>query len=471
MQMTHVLEREARWDVDEDFTLPPLNDLVSGAAVEQSTAEARSTYYDTADGDLRSRGLVLRRRDSADGTVWQLTMPHDDPVEIRTDAAAPPAELADMLTGMRLGKPLVEVATIRTERSSYRILDPRGKQLRAEVADDRVHASVDHRLLAWRQVELTTAAASSGLPRRLARRMTKAGAQPARSASSLERVAPIADPISPPRSDAERAFTDYANQQIHAIFLGDVGLRRRHDPIHDTRVAIRRLRSTMRVFAKLLDSSKIAGLEDDLKWFAGLLGEVRDRQVQRRRFDEALAAWPPELVLGPVANRIDTDLLKEQLAARKLVAEALDSPRYLDMLATLARWRAHPPTETFAVRTLAERARRAERKADRRLGAAIQLGAGDALHRARKAAKRARYAAELRTPLTKGAKRKVRRYKQIQTILGEHQDSVVAADTLRNMALRAGTTPGENGFTFGLLYAREQQAAQKARTQARELTA
>ncbi len=47
----------------------------------------------------------------------------------------------------------------------------------------------------------------------------------------------------------------------------------------------------------------------------------------------------PSIVLGPVANRINTDLHSEQLRARAVVAEAMDSPRYLDILATLQRWR------------------------------------------------------------------------------------------------------------------------------------
>ena len=91
------------------------------------------------------------------------------------------------------------------------------------------------------------------------------------------------------------------------------------------------------------------------------------------------------------------------------------------------------------------------------------------LHRARKAAKRARYAAELRAPVEKRAKETVKQYKRIQTVLGDHQDGVVASATLRRLALTAGTTAGENGFTYGLLYAREQQAAETARRQVRKL--
>ncbi len=248
-----------------------------------------------------------------------------------------------------------------------------------------------------------------------------------------------------------------------------MGLRRGQDPIHDTRVAIRRLRSTIRVFGKLLDRSAAGHLDEELKWFAGLLGEVRDRQVQRRRFREVLADWPPELVLGPVNNRINTDLHSEQLRARKIVADAMDSQRYLDILATLQRWRtALPLTTNPTANKLHKRASRAERKADRRLIAAVQTGDDAMLHRARKAAKRARYAAELRRPLDKSAavKKAEKHFKRIQRVLGEHQDSVVASDALRRFALTAGTTVGENGFTYGLLFAREQQVADAARKRA-----
>ena len=76
-------------------------------------------------------------------------------IEIRTALSdTPPSELTDMLTGMRLGKPLVNVATIRTVRDRYRITDPKRHRLCAEVDDDHVHASVDHRLLAWREIDV-----------------------------------------------------------------------------------------------------------------------------------------------------------------------------------------------------------------------------------------------------------------------------------------------------------------------------
>jgi CHAD domain-containing protein len=220
----------------------------------------------------------------------------------------------------------------------------------------------------------------------------------------------------------------------------------------------------------VLAGSGLGELDGELKWFAGLLGEVRDCHVQQRRFSEALDDVPDELILGPVESRIRNDLQAVELPARTRVSEAMESPRYAAMLARLRRWRAEQRVDhDIGRKVLQKRARRAQRKADRRLDGAVRSGDGDMLHRARKAAKRARYAAELRKPLDKHAKRMIKHYKHIQTVLGDHQDTVVATATLRQLAIRAGTAAGENGFTYGMLYAREQQIARECRREARKL--
>ena len=175
-------------------------------------------------------------------------------------------------------------------------------------------------------------------------------------------------------------------------------------------------------------------------------------------------------MLGPVANRINNDLQADQLQARHRVTEAMASPRYLDLLAVLRQWRSNPPiTAGISVKKLTGRARRAERKADRRLADGIESGDDALLHRGRKAAKRARYAAELRRPLDKSAKKTVKHYKKFQRVLGDHQDGAIAAETLLRLGQVAETTDGENGFTFGLLYSQEQQAAADARRKVTEL--
>lgn len=267
-----------------------------------------------------------------------------------------------------------------------------------------------------------------------------------------------------------RVLGAYLDTQIEAIGAGDVWLRRGLDPIHPTRVGIRRLRSTLRVWRQVFEPAQRIWLDGELSWYAGLLGHVRDRQVQRGRFADAVTALPPELVMGPVATRIDTDLLADQRRYLDDVLRALDSERYRMLLAALARWRTAPPWTEGAdrERVIEKAVRRAERKALSRVRAAADAEDEEALHRARKSAKRARYAVELAAPLLgrKRAKRKIARYTDIQQVLGDHQDSAVATDLLREFGARAGTTPGENGFTFGLLYGLELQAADRARRHA-----
>ena len=63
-----------------------------------------------------------------------------------------------------------------------------------------------------------------------------------------------------------------------------------------------------------------------------------------------------------------------------------------------------------------------------------------------------------RASLGKPAKRLGKRVKAVQKVLGDHQDSVVARDALRKLALAAHAA-GEPGFTWGLVYGQEQAVA------------
>ncbi|ORV89444.1 CHAD domain-containing protein [Mycolicibacterium iranicum] len=264
----------------------------------------------------------------------------------------------------------------------------------------------------------------------------------------------------------QSALTGYLTDQIGLVLDGLTGLREGTDPVHDTRVAIRRTRSTLRIFKRELDPVAGPAFEDELKWFAGVLGDVRDVQVQRHRLRDALDDLPELLVLGPVGSRINLDLRGIEAPARERVSEAMGTTRYLDLVTELQRWSAAPPVlPGGTAKRLRATAQKAGAKADRRLKAALKSDDDELLHRARKAAKRARYANELLQldRSTKNAKRNIKHYKQIQSVLGDMQDTVVARTMLRQLGAAAGTTPGENGFTFGLLYAREEQLARQCR--------
>ncbi|WP_456847267.1 CHAD domain-containing protein, partial [Cellulomonas sp. P5_C6] len=86
----------------------------------------------------------------------------------------------------------------------------------------------------------------------------------------------------------------------------------------------------------------------------------------------------------------------------------------------------------------------------------------DALHEVRKAARRARYAAEIAQEYVgKPARRSARRARDLQDRLGAQHDGVVRRETLRRLALQA-ELDGESTFTYGRLHALEQVATDEA---------
>jgi len=92
-----------------------------------------------------------------------------------------------------------------------------------------------------------------------------------------------------------------------------------------------------------------------------------------------------------------------------------------------------------------------------------------ALHQARKSARRARYAAEAARPaIGKQARRFSRQMKKVQSVLGEHQDSVVARQAARDLGIGAHLA-GENAFTYGLLHEREAHQASHLQAQSRHI--
>jgi CHAD domain-containing protein len=134
------------------------------------------------------------------------------------------------------------------------------------------------------------------------------------------------------------------------------------------------------------------------------------------------------------------------------------------LLSDLDRWSAEPPFTSSAQRQEAQSVTDYVTAAEQQLGKRLQLAAeretdDELFHSARKAAKRARYAAELAEPvLGEAASRAVEQTKDLQTLLGEHQDSVVSVALLRRLGRQAS-----NGFTYGVLLTQQEQLAAQTR--------
>ena len=246
----------------------------------------------------------------------------------------------------------------------------------------------------------------------------------------------------------EQLLGDYLREQSSVVSA--VSSETDEATVHEVRVAIRRLRSALRVFESLLvDVDAAQATDEELRWLAGLFGDVRDRQVQRKRFADA------ELDTAFVEKR----LYDEQARCEKALRSALRSRRFRSLRRRLVAWSQTPPVRSESEASLEDCAHAAERKARRRLRAA---GSDAELHRARKSAKRARYAAEMLDHAGRAA-----RFRHVQDLLGDLQDTVVAGDMLRRLMRGASR---EEIFVLGALYGRELDQRERLRREARALT-
>jgi len=459
------LERELKFDVPAGFVLPDFAEASPRVSrVDRSEQQLRNEYFDTPDHALRRAKMTLRRRTGSPDAGWQLKVPHPparEEIRLALDGPLVPEELSELLLGVRRGQPVRPVAVLETDRTVTRLLDADGRML-AEVADDSVRAAVAGEaatVSSWREIEVELGTGDEQLLDELAGLLRQHGAELAASSSKLGRALgedEQAEPVGP--------LAGYLIEQQRALLAGDLALRRGDAAaVHKTRVASRRFRSTLRTFGELLEPRDRQWLDEELRWYAGLLGEVRDRQVQRA----ALLAMVDELadteVLGPVRARIERTLNAEQAEHWAVVQQAMTSDRYLRLLDSVHEFVQAVPSEV-PLRQLRTLMRKADRKVTKRLKQAGEQGQPELLHRARKAAKRARYAGELvqldgSGKTAKRAAKQVARNESLQELLGEHQDSLVGLELLRRLGSVAGTTPGENGFTFGMLYQRRLQRA------------
>jgi CHAD domain-containing protein len=234
------------------------------------------------------------------------------------------------------------------------------------------------------------------------------------------------------------------------------------DAIHDMRVAIRRLRSTLRTFRGLWDRRRAEALRDELKWLGIQLGKVRDGQVMSTTLAGAVHREPPELVAGPVAARLKRRLAGETLPAQEDLRDTLASNRFRALMTDLDALLLRKPNNRPR-RWVTKRAGRALTRAERLLARADRTRPEQrdtALHEARKAYKRGRYAVEVFKPDRKSARRLAKRLGDLQDVLGEHHDTVVLRQLLREEGMRA-FVEGENAFTYGLLHGRQHEEANR----------
>ncbi|MFJ6807254.1 CHAD domain-containing protein [Streptomyces anulatus] len=478
-------EIERKYEATDDTRLP---DLTRAAGVDRTVhrglTELDAVYYDTADLRLAADALTLRRRTGGADEGWHAKFPVA--VGVRDEIHEPlsdtlPPSLAALLRSRVRHAEITPVVRLLSSRDVHHLTAADGALL-AEVSIDRVRAE---RLAgegtgataAWTEIEVELA--DDGDPAILdavEKRLRKAGVRPASSASKLARALAETAPEHQekrPEPDEPRTAGDhvlaYVREQIRTIVDLDPAVRRDlPDSVHKMRVATRRLRSTFKTHRKILDREVTDPLGAELKWLAAELGLDRDQEVLDERLGSRIEALPATLTLGPVRGRLRAWSAARRTGSRRRIIDVLDGKRYLDLLDALDALSTDPPLRPAAGRAPGKALPRAVLKDYERLATRVGHALGQqpgperdaALHEARKAAKRARYAGEAARPaLGKPAKRFTKRVKAVQTLLGDHQDSVVAREALRMLAIQSHAA-GETAFTWGLLYGQEEAAAE-----------
>lgn len=248
-----------------------------------------------------------------------------------------------------------------------------------------------------------------------------------RRADDVPRVAPL--PPSPAAGELvaqaiARSVTDHVGN------APGVALGRDPKALHRARVATRRLRSDLRTFEPLLDSSWSRPLRSDLRQLATVLGAVRDSDVLILRFEDCA---------GRLMNRDGVDaliasLVEARRAQRAQLVAFMASTEYAVLLDRLVE-AARNPALGRGVPSSAKKLNRLVRRPWRRLVKAVNRLPDDPpdemLHAVRIRTKRARYAAEAIAPgFGRPARRFARRAKRLQRVLGILQDAAMAHDWL-----------------------------------------
>jgi len=485
-------EVEAKFRVHPPFRLPDLTGEQTGVAEVAGPVvrELSAVYWDTTDLRLAREGITLRHRtgDGADDG-WHLKLPvHEAAVpdtgtgvreELHASGVADtvPAELHDLVSVHLRAAVLGPVATLRTTRTTYTLCGNDGKA-RAELTDDAVSVlSQAHVAGRFREIEVESVDGDREVLRTVGDVLRAAGAVGGEFVPKVVRALgpkATAEPDPPPPQEvdasapARLAMQAILRRYVRSLMAQDPRVRRGEpDSVHQMRVAARRLRSALKTFGPLVDETWAKSLRGELAWMADALGHARDSEVLLARLEHALDGLQPDLVLGNARAKVRAQIGADLVEAQAQAVQTLRSERYLALVDRLVDAAWDPMTTQRAEAATAEVLPPCVGSAWRRLaGAAARVKRADAgdhdWHVARISAKQVRYAAEAVVPFFgKPAKRLAVKAEEIQELLGEHQDAVVAAAAVRRLAGAPRT--GSAAFTFGLLYAREQRAIARTR--------
>jgi len=264
-------------------------------------------------------------------------------------------------------------------------------------------------------------------------------------------------------------------RQLAVVLQKEPGTRLGEDPedLHDMRVATRRLRAAIDLFAEVLPV-RAQGFRTEIGWLASVLGAVRDLDVQLEGLAEmtsTTSGWNTEALhvgdhdpLGDLSALLERD--RER--ARVDLLAALDSVRWERLASGMATMLRQGPARrslatrlpaTIGVPDLVVTRHRAVTKAARRARKSHVISD---FHRLRIRCKRLRYALEFSSEIYPGQTTKyVRQLVGLQDELGLMQDAEVAATQLADLATGEAHLPPATVFVMGAVAERHHRTVRR----------
>lgn len=429
-------------------------------------------WHDTPEGALAREGLALAQA----GGTWRLE--RSRPGAAPWLPATPPPVLAEgpdpaAFDGLPDG-PLVPLAAFRGETRGYLwhdgaavadilLLDGALHGVTEERRASRLLLSGQAAVLARAAEHLAGAlgvAPPSASLAALATALSRGEAPPARRTGAPH--------VSPGTSVAE-AFAAVTGHLVDVVLHwgAEVPHAATPEPVHQMRVAVRRLRSALSVFRRAASGEALSAANADLKALAAVLGAARDWDVflggtGALLRDSAPADRRVAALLAAAARRREAayDALRAHLAGAAHRRAALR----LALLPLLRPW-AEETDEAGAKALDADIAAYARKALTRRLRHVLAPGEDllalppPELHDVRKQAKRLRYASEFFRGLYAGkrVKRFLGRLEALQEVLGEVNDT----HTTGHLLAQLGTAG--RGYAAGLAQGYAFCAARHAR--------
>jgi CHAD domain-containing protein len=476
----------------EGTTVAAASSALSGRFTlhERELTETERTFYDTFDALLHAEGVIAVHEDGRFGvdedhqTAWA-TPPRR---VLATDLEPSPLrELLEPVIGIRA---LLPRARVRARLHAFDVLDGLRKTVARLTLEEPELAVSERRTVALTPRVRLTALRGYGselerlrsvlehdlgyrqAQRPLAEEAVIAAGGALEGASSKPKV-----PLKP-KQPAAQAAAAVLSAQWAVVEANLEGTIADIDPefLHDFRVAIRRSRAVQREFKRAFPPAQLDRFRAEFKWLQQATGDARDMDVYVLEFESMRS-------LVPEAFRPDLDpllgvLRSHRASARREMVRALRSDRarelwlqWPDFLVGLASGSVAPgPAGTDPIGPLAAARIAKVYRRMVRMGRAIDdQSPPEALHELRKKGKELRYVLELfGAELFPDAvvKPMIKTLKQLQDVLGRHQDRAVQAATLRGLREELSALPGGPAalMAMGLLVERivEDQRATRA---------